>query len=254
MSGNRTIQRIKIFLKNFEIEDSSYVCLRNLCPIQVDHGSDSILINILSSFLSHVFLSFNYFHYSHPSIVCSLTTRFAIYSLEQSFTCTKRIFLHPRLHIPIQGRFTLYDCRASSFEQTVYQKSVQFHRKDFFATNNQLTLMKSSDKPCEYILENTVYLDNVSSIQTKELLTTVTIYPLNNPWNRTIQTFEPCQTSIVPYREMFFTTDVNRIRDIQIEQGQTIQIHCKEIFHSRSTTMYFLSLVIQVRLMVRKSI
>ena len=73
---NRTIQRIKIFLKNFEIEDSSYICLRNTCPILVEHGSDFIGLNITSSLFSHVFLSPHLsksFHYLfHPNTFCYL--------------------------------------------------------------------------------------------------------------------------------------------------------------------------------------
>src|ERR1700722_1665251 len=97
-NNNRTIQRIKIFLKNFEIEDSSYICLINHCPIHVEYGSDSIILNITSSLFSHVFLSFTY---SNNSILCTIQTRFGIYLLNKSLTCTKQIYLHPRLNIQI---------------------------------------------------------------------------------------------------------------------------------------------------------
>src|ERR1700722_11976979 len=98
-NNNRTIQRIKIFLKNFEIEDSSYVCLINICPIIVEYGSDSILLNITSSLFSHVFLSFIYLNKSNYSVLCSIQTRFAIFSLNKSLTCTKEIYLHPRFNL-----------------------------------------------------------------------------------------------------------------------------------------------------------
>ncbi len=87
--------------------------------------------------------------------------------------------------------------------------------------------MKSSEKPCEYILENTNYLTNISSIPTNELSMIVTIFPFYNPWKKEIQTLGPCRTKIISYREMFFTDEIVSIRNIYIEHGQTIQIQCK---------------------------
>jgi len=86
--------------------------------------------------------------------------------------------------------------------------------------------MKSSGKTCGYILENT---NNLSLIQTNELSTIITIFPFYNPWKQDIQTLGPCQTKLIPYREMFFTNDIVNIRNIYIKQGQTIQINCKNV-------------------------
>jgi hypothetical protein len=223
---NRTIQRIKIFLKNFEIEDSSYICLINHCPILVEYGSDSIILNITSSLFSHVFLSFIYLN---NSILCSIQTRFIIFSLNKSLTCTKEIYLHPRLNIQILGQFKIYNCQEYLFNENIYQTSIQFYQRNFL-TNNQRIIIKSSEKPCEYILEYSNYLNNISLIQTNELSTIITIYPFYNPWKKDIQTIGPCRTKIIPYRDMFFTNDIGNIRNIYIEKGQTIQIQCKEFF------------------------
>ncbi|CAF2436916.1 unnamed protein product [Rotaria sp. Silwood2] len=227
--GNRTIQRIKIFLKNFEIEDLSYICLINICPIIVEYGSNSIQLNITSSLFSHVFLSFIYLNSYNYSIICSIQTRFAIYSLNQFLICTEKIYLHPRLNIQIIGQLLIYDCRAYLFEENIYQTSIKFHRKNF-PSNNQITKIKSSGKTCEYILENVIYINNISLIQTNELLTTINLYSFYNPWKKDIQILGTCQTKFIPYREMFFTNDIIHIRNIIIEKGQTIQIHCKEFF------------------------
>ncbi|CAF3988024.1 unnamed protein product [Rotaria magnacalcarata] len=141
--GNRTIQRIKIFLKNFEIEDSSYICLINICPIIVEYGSDTILLNVTSSLFSHVFLSLTYINTYNHSITCSIQTRFAIFSLNKFLTCTDKIYLHPRLNIEISAQIIIYDCRAYLFEKNVYEKSIQFYRKEF-STNKQILKIKSS--------------------------------------------------------------------------------------------------------------
>jgi hypothetical protein len=170
-----------------------------------------------------------YLNQSNYSIICSIQTRFAIYSLNKSLTCTEQIYLHPRFNLQIKGQVFISDCRAFQFEQNIYQKSVQFHRTNFLP-DNQLTIMKSSETTCEYILENTNYLNNISFIQTKELSTTITIVPLFNPWKKDIQILGPCRTKLIPYREMFFTEDIGNIRNIHIEQGQTIQIKCKVRF------------------------
>jgi len=221
---NRTIQRIKINLKNFEIEDTSYICLINNCPILVEYGSDSIILNITSSLFSHVFLSFIYLNKLNYSILCSIQTRFSIFSLNKSLICTNKIYLHPHFNIQILGQLIIYDCRAYLFEENIYQTSIKFHQMNFL-TNNQRTIMKSLEKPCEYILENT---NNISSIQTNELSTIITIFPFYNPWKQDIQTLGPCQTKIIPYRDMFFTNDAVNIRNIYIKQGQTIQIKCND--------------------------
>ena len=217
---------MKIFLKNFEIEDSSYICLRNICPIIVEYGSDSIVLNITSSLFSHVFLSLVY---SNHSILCSIQTRFAIFSLNKSLTCTDKIYLHPRFNIQLVGQVEIYDCRADVFEESIYRISIQFQHINL-VTNNQMITMKSSGKTCEYILDSTSYLGNISLIQRNELFTTVTIYPFYNPWKKDIQTLGPCRTQLIPYQEMFFTSDIINIRNINIEQGQTIQIRCKDAY------------------------
>ncbi|CAF1205708.1 unnamed protein product [Rotaria sordida] len=224
--GNRTIQRIKIFLKNFEIEDSSYICLINICPIIVEYGSDTILLNITSSLFSHVFLSFIYLNSYNYSIICSIQTRFAIFSLNQFLTCTEKIYLHPRLNIQILRQLLIYDCRAYLFEENIYQTSIKFYQKNFLTNNQQITKIKSSGKTCEYILENIIYINNISLIQTNVLFTTINLYSFYNPWKKDIQILGTCQTKLIPYREMFFTNDIIHIRNIIIEQGQTIQIHC----------------------------
>ncbi len=241
---NRTIQRIKIFLKNFEIEDSSYICLRNLCPILVEHGSDSIILNITSSLFSHVILSMIY---SNHSNLCSIQTRFAIFSLNKSLTCTEEIHLHPRLNIPIIGRFRFSDCRAYLFEENIYQTSIKFH-----PLPNHQTILKSSEQTCEYIIEHTNYLINNSSIQTNEFFSIITIFPFYNPWIKDLQTLVPCRTKLIPYREMIFTGDIINIRNIYIEQGQTIRIQCKLI--SFFNNFFFFLLLNQVQLKVQKSI
>ncbi|CAF3444317.1 unnamed protein product [Rotaria sp. Silwood1] len=223
--GNRTIQRIKIFLKNFEIEDSSYICLINICPIIVEYGSDSILLNITSSLFSHVFLSFIYLNSYNYSIICSIQTRFAIFSLDKFLTCTEKIYLHPRLNIQILGQLLIYDCRAYLFEENIYQINIKFNQKNFL-TNNQITRIKSSGKTCEYILENIIYINNISLIQTNELFIIINLYSFSNPWKKDIQILGTCQTKFISYREMFFTNDIIHIRNINVEQGQTIQIHC----------------------------
>jgi len=92
--------------------------------------------------------------------------------------------------------------------------------------------MKSSGKSCEYILDSTSYLSNISSIQMKELFTTIKIYPFYNPWEINIQTLGPCRTKLIPYEEMVFTNDIVNIRNINIEQGQTIQIQCNESYNN----------------------
>ncbi len=223
---NRTIQRIKIYLKNFEIDDSSYICLINSCPILVEYGSDSIILNITSSLFSHVFLSLIYLNKFNYSIICSIQTRFSIISFNKSLICTKQIYLHPRFNIQILGQLIIYDCQAYLFKETIYQTSIKFHQINFL-TNNQRTIMKSFEKPCQYILENT---NNISTIQTNELSTVITIFPFYNPWKQDIQILGPCQTKIIPYRDMFFTNNIVNIRNIYIKQGQTIQIQCKNFF------------------------
>ncbi|CAF1252808.1 unnamed protein product [Rotaria magnacalcarata] len=223
--GNRTIQRIKIFLKNFEIEDSSYICLINICPIIVEYGSDTILLNVTSSLFSHVFLSLTYINTYNHSITCSIQTRFAIFSLNKFLTCTDKIYLHPRLNIEISAQIIIYDCRAYLFEKNVYEKSIQFYRKEF-STNKQILKIKSSSKTCEYAFENIMHINNISLIQTHEVLTTIDLYLFSNPWRKDIQTLGTCQTKVIPYREMFFTNDIIHVRNIVIGQGKTIQIQC----------------------------
>lgn len=238
-SINRTIQHIKIFSKNFEIEDSSYICLINICPILVEYGSDSIILNITSSLFSHVFLSLIYFNHS---ILCSIQTDFAIYSLEKSLTCTKEVYLHPRFHIQLFRQFKIYDCQVN---ENIYLKSIEFSQK------NSNTIIKSSEKTCEYLLENINYLNNISLINTNELSSLITIYPFSNPWKKDIQIIGPCRTKIIQYREMFFTDNIVNIRNIYIKKGGTIQIQCKE---NLDLDFNHFSFFIQVQLMVQKNI
>lgn len=220
--GNRTIQRVKIFLKNFEIEDSSYVCLINICPIIVEYGSDSILLNITSSLFSHTFLSLTYIN---SSIICSIQTRFAIFSLEKSLSCTDKIYLHPRLNVQILRQLNIYDCQAYLFEENVYLKSIKFHQ-NYFLINTQTTKLKPSNQTCEYTLENIIYINNSSSIKTNQLSTTISLYSFHNPWKKDVEVLGICHTKFIPYREIFFTHDIIHLRTIIIEKGQTIQINC----------------------------
>ncbi|CAF4239525.1 unnamed protein product, partial [Adineta steineri] len=221
--GNRTIQRIKIFLKNFEIEDSSYICLIKICPIIVEYGNDGIFLNITSTLFSHVFLSLIYFNHS---ILCSIQTRFTIFSNKTSLSCTNEIYLHPRLNNYISTQLKIYNCRANLFfEQNIYQTSIKFQHTNF-STYNQTLSIKSLEQICEYLLDSTSYLGNISTIEINELLTTVTIFPFYNPWKKDIQTLGPCRTKFISYRDMFFTNDIVNIRNINVEQGQTIQVHC----------------------------
>ncbi|CAF3984314.1 unnamed protein product [Adineta steineri] len=221
--GNRTIQRIKIFLKNFEIEDSSYICLIKVCPIIVEYGNDGIFLNITSTLFSHVFLSLIYFNHS---ILCSIQTRFTIFSNKTSLSCTNEIYLHPRLNNYISTQLKIYNCRANLFfEQNIYQTSIKFQHTNF-STYNQTISIKSLEQICEYLLDSTSYLGNISTIEINELLTTVTIFPFYNPWKKDIQILGPCRTKFISYQDMFFTNDIVNIRNISAEQGQTIQIHC----------------------------
>jgi hypothetical protein len=182
-----------------------------------------------------------YFNHSNR---CSIQTRFAIFSFNQSLTCTEEIYLHPRLNIPIIGRFRFSDCRAYLFENNIYQTSIQFHQYNFF-TNHLQTLMKSSEKSCEYIIEITNYFINNSLIQTNELSNIIMIFPFYNPWKKDLQTLGPCRTKIIHYREMIFTADINNIRNIYIEQGQTIRIECKilQLVVVSSMISFFLLLI-----------
>ncbi|CAF0886521.1 unnamed protein product [Adineta steineri] len=221
--GNRTIQRIKIFLKNFEIEDSSYICLIKICPIIVEYGNDGIFLNITSTLFSHVFLSLIYFN---QSILCSIQTRFTIFSNKTSLSCTNEIYLHPRLNNYISTQLKIYNCRANLFfEQNIYQTSIKFQHTNF-STYNQTISIKSLGQICEYILDSTSYLGNISTIEINELLTTVTILPFYNPWKKDIQILGSCGTTFISYQDMFFTNDIVNIRNINVEQGQTIQLHC----------------------------
>ena len=223
---NRTIQRLKIFLKNFEIEDLSYICLDWLCPILVEHGSDSIVLNLTLSLFSHAFLSFIYFNRTE---ICSIQTRFLLFSVDQSFTCTSKIARHPRLNPSIVGQFRFLHCRTSLFDEMIIGKNLQFQQLDFH-THHLQTTIKSSDNSCESIFEMTNYFVNSSSIPNEDLSSLLTIFPFSNPWNKdNIQTLGPCRTKIISYREMTFTNDVIHFRNIFIELGQTIEIQCKAI-------------------------
>ncbi|CAF0732958.1 unnamed protein product [Adineta ricciae] len=223
--GNRTIQRMKILLKNFEIEDTSYICLIKTCPIIVEYGSDSILLNITSPLFSHVFLSMIYLKDDSQSILCSIYTRFALIPSNSPLTCTEKIHLHPRKMSLIFAQISIYDCRADTFKNNIYQNSIQFQHTNI-PVPNQTNTMKTSENPCEYFFQNIASLPNMTSIQTDELLTKVTIYPLLNSWNRDLQTFDACRTKLIPYREMSFTDDIIGIRNIYIEPGETIQMRC----------------------------
>lgn len=222
-SFNRTIQHIKIYLKNFEIEDSSYICLKQICPIIVEYGSDRIILNITTELFSHVFLSLMYFNQTN---LCSIQTRFAIFSLEKSFICTKQVYNHPRLAIQIFGQLKIYDCQAEIFYENIYKKNLKFFRNNI-QINYEHIQLKSSDNICEYLFENKY---NLSLIHTNELLTMIKIYPFSNSWYKDIQTIGPCQTKILQYEEMFFTNNIGNIRDVYIEKGQTIQIQCKRFY------------------------
>ncbi|CAF5206138.1 unnamed protein product, partial [Rotaria magnacalcarata] len=69
-----------------------------------------------------------------------------------------------------------------------------------------------------------MHINNISLIQTHEVLTTIDLYLFSNPWRKDIQTLGTCQTKVIPYREMFFTNDIIHVRNIVIGQGKTIQI------------------------------
>ena len=220
---NRTIQRLKIFLKTFEIEDLSYICLDSFCPILVEHGSDTISLNITSSLFSHTLLSLSYFNHSK---ICSIQTRFTTFSSNQSFTCTSKISLHPRLNPSILGQFRFFDCRAQIFEEMIYRTNLYFHQLDFHSHHLQTRIIPSG-KTCEYLFETINYFLNSSVIPRDELVSLITILPHSNPWKKEIENLGPCSTKIIPYREMFFTDDIIHIRNIHIELGQTIQVQCK---------------------------
>ena len=173
-----------------------------------------------------MFLSLTYFNDYNSLVTCSIQARFSILLLNKSLTCTEKIYLHPRLNIKISGQLIIYDCRAYLFKEKIYQTSIQFHRRNIL-TDNQITKMKSSEKTCQYILENTSYLNNNSLIQTNEVLTTINLFSFHNPWKQYIQTLGTCRTKLIPYSELFFTDDVMSIRNVIIETGQTIHIRCK---------------------------
>lgn len=224
---NRTNQRLKIFLKTFEIEDSSYICLDSICPILVEHGSDTILLNITSSFFSHALLSFIYFNHSK---ICAIETRFTIYSLNQSFTCTSKISLHPRINPSIQGQFRLIDCQV---REMIYRMNLVFHQLNVYFHHMQTRIL-STKTTCEYLFEITNYFLNDSSMASDEFVSFMTIRSDSNPWKKHMEHLGPCTTKIIPFREMFFTEDIVQIRNIQIDLGQTIQIQCKSIVQNRS--------------------
>ena len=216
---------MKILLKNFEIEDTSYICLIKTCPIIVEYGSDSILLNITSPLFSHVFLSMIYLKDDSRSILCSIYTRFALIPSNSPLTCTEKIHLHPRKTSLIFAQIRIYDCRADTFKNDIYQNSIQFQHMSIPVVN-QTSTMKIAENPCEYLFQSIAFLPTMTSIQTDELFSKVTIYPLLNSWNRDLQTLDECRTKLIPYREMSFTDDIVGIRDIYSEPGETIQIRC----------------------------
>lgn len=218
---------MKILLKNFEIEDTSYICLIKTCPIIVEYGSDSILLNITSLLFSHVFLSMIYSKDDTHSILCSIHTRFALLSSNPSLTCTEKIYLHPRKTSLIVAQIRIYDCRADIFEKSIYQNAIQFQHTNIPVANQTVTI-KASESPCEYLFQSIASLPNMTSLQTDELLTKVTIYPLFNPWNKDLQVFDACRTKLIAYQEMSFTDDIVGIRNIYIEPGETIQMRCRQ--------------------------
>ena len=95
-----------------------------------------------------------------------------------------------------------------------------------------MTKLQTSSHTCEYILENRIHFNNTHTlIQMKdELVTRIILVSLYNPWtNDNHHLLEICHTKLIPYREMFFTDDINNIRNIIIEIGQTIQIQCNDL-------------------------
>ena len=210
---NRTIQRIEINLKTFEIEESSYLCLISHCPIFVEYGSDILTLNITSSLFSHLFLKLIY---SNESILCSIATRFAIYSLNHSLTCTNEIHLHPRFNFQISRQLTIVDCQFEVFANNFHVKSIRFHPNE----NTEQFLKKSTEHSCEYILENRLYF-NPNTMN--ELTTKIRILPLYNSWNKEIQIIGPCRTKFIPYRHMFF----EQIRKLSFTKRQSVEIECR---------------------------
>ena len=241
--GNRTVQRLKIFLKNFEIEDSTYICLISSCPIHVQYGSDSILLNVTGTSLSHRFLSMSYLP-SHPAVVlCTIQTRFAIVSLQSSLTCTERIYIHPRFDSLISGQVRVDDCRTHQFEQQIYQPSLRFHRTHLPMKSHRITV-RPSDQPCQYTIENIHHLDHrFVWKQLDYVLTTVTLLPLFNPWKDESIVLGPCRTALVPFKEMYFTEDIVHVRNVHTEPGRTVTIRCNYslLFEDNSTSIHSLA-------------
>jgi hypothetical protein len=221
------VQRLAILLKNFDIDDSSYICLIHACPILVEYGSDSLRLNVTSALLSHSLLSLTYFHHRNGSIVCTIQTRFAVFSSARSLTCTDRIYLHPRYANQLSAAWSLHDCRAHAFEQAIYRSSVQFHQRHVLSEDSVTTMRSSADQPCHYTVDRTSSLRYQSLLHLDHLLTTVTLLSRHNPWRDEVVTLGPCRTSLLPFTEMVFTDDIVSVRNVHVEQKQTIQVHCE---------------------------
>ena len=221
------MQRLAILLKNFDIDDSSYICLIHACPILAEYGSDSIRLNVTSALLSHSLLSLTYVNLRNGSIVRTIQTRFAVFSSARSLTCTDRIYLHPRYANQLAAAWSLHDCQAHAFEHAIYRPSVQFHQRHVPSEDSVTTMKSSPAHPCHYTIDRTSSLRYHELLHLDQLLTTVTLLSRHNPWKDEVFTFGPCRTTLIPFTEMVFTDDIVSVRNVHVEQKQTIQVQCE---------------------------
>lgn len=227
---NRTIQRLTIFLNNFEIDDTTYICLIDSCPIHVEYGSDSFRLNVTTTLLSHSFLSFTYFQSS--TSLCSLQNRFAVIRSKTTLICTERIHLHPKFKSQHSAKVFISDCRAEKFEDSIYRTAISFVRPQLLIPSaSSIFTVRPSNETCQVVVENRLVFDGFPLFEQMEhFFTTVTLISPSFPWKIESISLESCRTELIPFQDMFFTDDILHLRTLHLEQGQSISIRCKNLF------------------------
>jgi hypothetical protein len=228
--GNRTLQRLRILLNNFDVDDSTYVCLISSCPILVEQANDTYRLNVTLASFSHGFLSVIYRSFDDAFLSCTIQTRFImVTSNTSSLTCTRQVYLHPHYINYVSSEILLDNCRLRS---AIDRLQIEFHRSYKLTNNNEHNLtITSSNRTCQWLVKHIGMIPlRMTHEHIDHVWTTATLMSITwHVWPLTTMTFEPCRTQLIQFRKMFFTDDIARLRRIHIEQERTIEIQCKTL-------------------------